>query len=77
MKRPNDTPTIRLKKALDMLRMPNRRLMLMHTVDGDHYYVVPGGRMNRDDAEKIIQRTDCYAFDDGLFPGNPQSWRLQ
>lgn len=77
MKRPSDTPTIRMKKALDMLRLPNRRLMLMHTSDGDHYYVVPGGRMNRDDAEKIIQRNDCYSFNDGLFPGNPQSWRLQ
>lgn len=60
-----------------MLRLPDRRLMLMHASDGDHFYVVPGGRINRDDAQKIIQRPDCQQFDDGLFPGNPQSWRLR
>jgi len=76
MKRPSDQPTIRFKRAVDMMRLPGRRLMLMHTQDGDHYYVVPGGRVERTDAQKILARKDCIPFDDGLFPGNPQSWRM-
>lgn len=76
MKRPSDMPCLRLKAAVDMLRLPDRRMMLMHTNDGDHYYVVPGGRVDRNDAQKIIGRPDCHMLDDGLFPGNPQSWRL-
>lgn len=76
MKRPSEQPVIRLNKVIDMMRLPDPRLMVMHTGEGDHFYVVPGGRVDRNDAQKIIQRPDVHQFDDGLFPGNPQSWRI-
>jgi hypothetical protein len=53
--------------------------MLMHnpkSVDGKTYYVVPGGYVEPSDAEKIIARPDVHPYDDGLFPGCTQSWRL-
>lgn len=67
---------LRLTKAVEMLHRVGTRLMIMHANDGDHFYVVPGGRVNRDDAQKILQRDDIIEFDDGLFPGNPQSWKM-
>ena len=63
-------------KALDRMRTGSR-LTLMHTYGrGLEYYVVPGGHVNRRDAEKILERPDIIVFDDGLFPGSPQSWKI-
>jgi MOSC domain-containing protein YiiM len=67
---------LRLNKAVDLLHRPGTRMMIMHAGDGDHFYVVPGGRVNRDDAHEILKRPDIIEFDDGLFPGNPQSWKI-
>jgi hypothetical protein len=50
--------------------------MVMHTLEGQAFYVVPGGPVKLDDAIKIISRPDVLLFDDGLFPNAPQSWRL-
>jgi len=37
-----------LHKALDLLRLPNHRLMLMHVSGGQQeYFVVPGGKISR------------------------------
>lgn len=67
-----------LKKALDLLlHRKDARMMIMHAADGDHFYIVPGGRVDPAAAQKILKRSDIMEFDDGLFPGNPQSWRLQ
>lgn len=76
MKRKGGNECLSLTKACDALRRHGTRLMIMHASDGDHFYVVPGGRVARDDALKILQRPDIHEFDDGLFPGNPQSWRI-
>ena len=65
-----------LKKAVDLLLHRGARLMIMHASTGDHYYVIPGGRVDCDAAKKILQRDDVMEFDDGLFPGNPQSWKM-
>ena len=73
----NDS-VLTLNKALNLLlHRKDARMMLMHTTDGDHFYIVPGGRVDRTAAQKILKRPDIMEFDDGLFPGNPQSWRLQ
>ena len=68
-----------LTLALQLLRLPGSRLMEMHdnkAPRGKAYYVIPHGKVDDDDAMKIIARSDVYAFDEGLFPGNPQSWRI-
>lgn len=67
---------LRLNKAVDLLHRTGARMMLMHASDGDHFYIIPGGRVDRADAQKILSRPDVIKFDDGLFPNNPQSWRL-
>jgi hypothetical protein len=35
-----------------------------------------GGQVDRAAAELIIAREDIIQFDDGLFPNNPQSWKM-
>jgi hypothetical protein len=65
-----------LKKAVDLLRLPDARMMKMTAPDGASYFIVPGGRLHDGDAEKILKRIDLIAFEDGLFPGNSQCWRL-
>jgi hypothetical protein len=67
---------LNFKKAVDLLRQHDRRLVLMHTAGGDHYYVVPGGIVTHEHAQRILQRGDIQQLDPGLFPNNPQSWRL-
>ena len=71
--------TVSLRRAIDLLRLPNTRMMEMHdntSPRGKSYFIVPHGRVDDEDAMKIKARKDSYVFDEGLFPGNPQSWRL-
>lgn len=63
-------------KAVDLLHRVGTRMMIMHSPDGDHFYIIPGGVVDRGAAQKILQRPDIQEFDDGLFPGNPQSWKM-
>jgi hypothetical protein len=73
-----DKACLSLNKALDLLlHKTGTRMMRMHSSDGDHFYIVPGGPVDPATAQKILKRPDIMVFDDGLFPGNPQSWRLQ
>lgn len=63
-------------KAFAAFSCPGARMMKMHTKEGPQFYVIPGGRVEDADAARIMQRTNVEQFDDGLFPGNPQSWRI-
>jgi hypothetical protein len=67
---------LRLRQALDLMHLPDRRLVEMHTPHGLAHFVVHGGPVSKEVALTIISRPDVHAFDDGLFPGCPQSWRL-
>ncbi|MEY9413742.1 hypothetical protein ABIF69_000184 [Bradyrhizobium japonicum] len=67
---------LRLRQAVDLLHRRDTRLMLMHTHDGNEFYVVPGGRVDARDAQKILERPDVQSFDDGLFPGHPPQLRI-
>lgn len=70
---------IGLRKALDMMRLPGHRLMLMvdhQSPHGKSYYIVPGGYVDPEDAKKIIDRPDVRILDDGLLDSHPQSWCL-
>jgi hypothetical protein len=65
--------------ATDLLRQPGYRLMQFknnRTKLGHDYYVVPGGFVEEKVARKILEHPLCHVIDDGLFPGNPQSWSL-
>jgi hypothetical protein len=67
---------LRLRQAVELLHRADTRLMVMHSRDGDEFYVVPGGRVDARDALKILERPDVRSFDDGLFPGHSQQWRI-
>jgi hypothetical protein len=71
-----------LDTAIERLRHAGSRLMVMTGRTGDEFYIIPGNRIGaggpveRTAAELIIAREDVVKFDDGLFPGNPQSWKM-
>ena len=67
-----------LTKALDKMRGGSRLLVMCtnKSPEGKAFYVVPGGYIEPDDAQKIIARRDVAPYDDGLFPGIPQSWKM-
>jgi hypothetical protein len=74
----NRKETLTFNKAVDLLlHRSDTRMMIMHSADGDHFYIVPGGLVDPSTAQKILKQPDIIELDDGLFPGNPQSWRLQ
>lgn len=54
--------------------------MLMHINDnggGKAYFIVPGGAVTYEIAEKLIARPDVMACQDGLFPGCDQTWQIR
>jgi len=67
---------LRLKKAELLMHVRGTYLMKLHTINGPEFYVVPGGRVRSDDAEKIIARPDVQPHSNGLFPGVEQSWKI-
>jgi hypothetical protein len=68
--------TIPERDAAELLRDGHRRLMKMFTPLGPRWFVVPGGLVSDATAEKILARPDVHVFDDGLFPNNPQTYRI-
>jgi hypothetical protein len=68
--------TIPERYAAELLRDSRRRLMRMHTPSGLRWYIVPGGAVSDQTAKKILARPDVHVFDDGLFPNNPQTFRI-
>lgn len=66
-------------KAMDALRRPNARLVRMRSdgaLNGFAHYVVPGGYVEPDVAEKIKAHPQVRGDSDGLFPGHDQTWRI-
>jgi hypothetical protein len=76
MSRPAKNKELSHEKALSLLRKGSRLMLMRVSGDQSEYYVIPGGKIFRGNAEKIIARPDMHLFDDGLFPGNPQSWKM-
>jgi hypothetical protein len=64
------------KKATDAFQIKGARIMLMHTSSGQEYFIVPGGKVTPEVARQIINRPDVAVSDDGLFPNNPQCWKI-
>ena len=62
--------------ALKLLRQPDHLLQLMHTKGGQEFFVMPGGPVTKETAQKILGRPDVQPFESGLFPDCPQSWKL-
>lgn len=70
---------ISFKRAISMMRLRGTRLVKMHTDScpgGFAHYVIPGGYVEPDVAEKIKAHPAVSASKDGLFPGHDQTWRM-
>lgn len=68
-----------IKKAMDLMHRTGTRLVRMCTdqsPEGVAYYLVPGGYVAPDTAEKIMKHPAVVAGADGLFPGHDQTWRV-
>jgi hypothetical protein len=63
-------------KAIEMMR-ERRRLMQLHTGGRVEWFIVPGGQVSAATAANILARPDVQPFDDGLFPGVPQTYRAR
>lgn len=65
--------------TLQRLRRPGARLVLVHSNDPakNGYFILPGGwRVAKRIAEALISGPHMQPHDQGLFPDQPQSWRL-
>jgi hypothetical protein len=71
--------TLSFNRALDLMRFDGARLLKMHTnasPEGVAHYVVPGGYVTPETAEKIKKHPLVASSHDGLWPGLEQTWRL-
>ncbi len=67
------------RDALDKMGRVGTRLVKMRadgSPTGFSYYLVPGGYVEPDTAEKLKKHPFCRANEDGLFPGHDQTWTL-
>ena len=70
---------ISYRRAIEMMRRAGTRMIKQYTFrspEGYAYYIVPGGYIEPDTARKIIDHPQVCSGADGLFPGQPQTWRL-
>lgn len=51
-------------------------LMIMNTVHGKRWFVVPGREVDPEVAQKVIAEADVYPSNDALFPGITQTFHL-
>jgi hypothetical protein len=61
--------------AINLMEQPDTPLTVTRATDGDEYSLA-GRRVTKDTAKKIRAHPDVVPFDEGLFPGNTQSWVL-
>jgi len=67
-------------RAMEMMRLPGHRLVKMSTnqsPNGIAHFIVPGGYVSPEIAEKIKNHPYVHPMQDGLFPGHSQTWRIK
>ena len=62
------------RKAIELTRRPDVRMIKQQTALGTDYYVVPGGLVEPETAKRIMEHPQIAAGKDGLFPGHDQTW---
>jgi hypothetical protein len=71
--------TIGYERALERMR-EGATLTLMYdqkAPGGFQHFIVPGGKVDVETAEKLKGHASVVVDSSGLFPGNPQAWRMQ
>lgn len=74
--------SLSFKRATDKLRQPGHVLIELRGSSKNQerharYYVVPGGPITEQTAQKILALSSCHEVDRGLLDGIPQSWSLR
>ncbi len=75
--------SLSLKKAKAEFSLPGARLMVTHTSKGISVFGILGGQggygglVSDQVAAQLLKDFDTEESDDGLFPNNPQSWRIR
>ena len=64
-----------INRVKNRMRM-GASLMKMHSVNGLRWYLVPGREVADDIALKVIAEPDVFSTQDGLFPGIPQTYKI-
>jgi hypothetical protein len=69
---------INFNKAIEMMRREGARLVRIYTKarPGYAHFIVPGGYVDPDTAEKIKKHPLVIAGRDGLLPDHDQTWRM-
>jgi hypothetical protein len=65
---------INQRRALELIR-DQRRCAVMNTPDGEKWFLVPGGQVTIETAEKIKRMPQVAPSYDALFPNMSQTWR--
>lgn len=73
MKKP---PKLSYNKALELMRKGS---YLMKSYEGQDiiHYIVKGGYVELDVAKKLKEHNQVVPNNDGVFPGNDQTWRIR
>lgn len=71
--------TLGYNKAIEIMRLPQTRLVRMYTnssPEGFSHFIIPGGYVTPDVAQKIKDHPLVSPSSDGLFPNHDQTWRM-
>jgi hypothetical protein len=60
--------TIKFNRAIDLMRKPDSRMIKQNHSGRTQYYIVPGGAVDDQTAQKIKDHPLVHAGKDGLFP---------
>ena len=64
------------RDVVDFVR-EGRCVAQMHSRSGLRWFLVPGGEIRADVAEKVIARKDIQPSNDGLFPGISHTFKYR
>jgi hypothetical protein len=70
------TKIISERRAVELIRDRGRCLAQMNTVHGPKWFIVPGGEVSAETANRIRGMSQVVASEDALFPGLSQTWRF-
>lgn len=69
-------PTLHDRLAIDRMRDGGVLVHMHGKTSEKQWYVIPGGPISDETAEKIKKRPDIIGQKDGLSPGHDQTWRM-
>lgn len=69
--------SISFTRAMDMLRRRGTCMIMQHHHGEPRHYIVPGGYVEQEIADKIKAHPQVSAGRDGIWNGMDQTWRIE